>query len=324
MQELTYIEATRQALDAEMESNPDIFVVGEGVGPRGGNYQTTVGLHEKYGDWRLRDVPISERGFTSMCIGAAAAGLRPIIDFMFLDFELDAFGEIYHQMTKLHWMSNGAVKVPVVMRGGVGIASVGPHHAANLFSVFTHIPGLHVIAPVFPDDAKGLFTTALRCDDPVLVMEHKKLMFRKSPVPEGEYTVPFGKARVVREGKDITIIGISYMVTQALEAAEQLASENISVEIIDPRTLSTLDMVTFIESLKKTNRLLIVDEDFQPSGIGAEISARITEEAFDWLDAPIHRLNGKFTPAPHSPVLEKVVVPQVEDIVHAARYLLEE
>ncbi len=324
MQELTYIEATRQVLDAEMEANPDIFVVGEGVGPRGGNFQTTVGLHEKYGDWRLRDVPISERGFTSMCIGAAAAGLRPVIDFMFLDFELDAYGEIFHQMTKIHWMSNGAIKIPVVMRGGVGIASVGPHHAANMFSIFTHIPGLHVTAPVFPDDAKGLFTTALRSDDPVLILEHKKLMFRKGPVPEGDYSVPFGKARVVRKGSNVTIIGISYMVIQALEAANLLAEEGISVEVIDPRTLSTLDMETIILSLQKTNRLLIVDEDYQPSGVGAEISARIVEEAFDWLDAPVHRLNSKFAPAPHSPVLENSIVPQVEDITHAVKVLLAE
>lgn len=324
MQELTYIDATKQALDAEMENDPRIFVVGEGIGPRGGNYQTTVGLHEKYGDWRLRDVPISERGFTSMCIGAAALGMRPIIDFMFLDFELDAYGEIYHQMTKFHWMSNGKITVPVIMRGGIGIASVGPHHGANLYSIFTHMPGLRVIAPTFPDDAKGLFTSALRSNDPVLFLEHKKLMFQKGPVPEGDYTVPIGKARVIQEGTDVTIIGISYMVTQVIEAAEIAAKEGISVEIIDPRTLSPLDMETINNSLRKTNRVLIVDEDYQPSGVGAEICARIIDESFYWLDAPVRRLNGKFTPAPHSPILEKAVVPQVDEILNAIKGILEE
>ena len=181
-----------------------------------------------------------------------------------------------------------------------------------------------MIAPTFPDDAKGLFTSALRSNDPVLFLEHKKLMFQKGPVPEGDYTVPIGKARVIQEGTDVTIIGISYMVTQVIEAAEIAAKEGISVEIIDPRTLSPLDMETINNSLRKTNRVLIVDEDYQPSGVGAEICARIIDESFYWLDAPVRRLNGKFTPAPHSPILEKAVVPQVDEILNAIKGILEE
>jgi 2-oxoisovalerate dehydrogenase E1 component len=299
-----------------------IFVFGEGIGARGGNFNTTVGLYERFGEKRLRDTPISENGFTGICTGAALLGARPIVDFMFLDFELDALGGIINQMSRLRWMSNGQVKVPIVLRGGVGLASTGPHHSSNLFSIFMHIPGMRVVLPVFPADAKGLFKTSIRSDDPVIFLEHKKLMNLKGQVPDGEHLVPFGKASVVRPGKDLTIVGLSYMVVEAMKAASLLEKEGISVELIDPRTLAPLDIATILESVARTHRLLIVDEDFAPSGACAEIAAQVMEQGFYELDAPVRRLNGAFVPGPYSPPLEAAVVPNAQSIAQAARALL--
>lgn len=324
MREMTYTDAAREGLSEEMARDPMIFVVGEGVGARGGNFNTTVGLYDIYGEMRLRDTPISERGFTGLCTGAAVLGARPIVDFMFLDFELDALGEIINQTSRLRWMSNGQVKVPIVLRGGIGIASTGPHHSSSLFSFFMHLPGLHVVAPVFPEDAKGLLKTAIRTDDPVIFLEHKKLLNMKGPVPEGEYFTPFGKASVVREGVDLTIVGISYPLVEALTAADVLEKEGISAEIIDPRTLAPLDIETILESVSKTHRLLVVDEDYSPCGAGAEIAAQVVERGFYELDAPIRRLNGAFVPAPISPPLEAAVVPNAVSIAQAARSLVTE
>jgi 2-oxoisovalerate dehydrogenase E1 component len=324
MRELSYTDAAREGLAEEMARDPMIFVVGEGIGARGGNFNTTVGLFDLYGKMRLRDTPISERGFTGLCTGAAVLGARPVVDFMFLDFELDALGEIINQTSRLHWMSNGQVKVPIVLRGGVGVASTGPHHSSNLFSIFMHIPGLRVVAPVFPVDAKGLLKTSIRSDDPVIFLEHKKLLKSKGPVPEEEYLTPFGKASIARPGKDLTVVGISYMVLEALKAADLLEKEGISVEIIDPRTLAPLDIDTVLESVSKTHRLLIVDEDYSPCGAGAEIAAQVMERGFYELDAPVRRINGSFIPAPQSPPLEAAVVPNAAEIVKAAQALLVE
>ncbi len=324
MRELTFTDAAREGLAEEMARDPMIFVVGEGIGPRGGNFNTTVGLYDLYGEMRLRDTPISENGFTGICTGAAVLGARPVVDFMFLDFELDALGGIINQMTRLRWMSNGQVKVPIVLRGGVGLASTGPHHSSNLFSIFMHIPGLHVVAPVFPADAKGLFKTAIRCDDPVIFLEHKKLMKLKGLVPDGEHLVPFGQASIAKPGKDITIVAISYMVIEALNAAGLLEKEGISAEVIDPRTLAPLDLATILESIAKTHRLLVVDEDFAPCGAGAEIAAQVMEQGFYELDAPVRRVNGLFVPGPYSPPLEAAVVPGAQRIADAARALLVE
>jgi pyruvate/2-oxoglutarate/acetoin dehydrogenase E1 component len=204
------------------------------------------------------------------------------------------------------------------------VASTGPHHSASLFSIFMHIPGIHVVVPVYPSDAKGLLKTAIRCDDPVIFLEHKKLMKLKGQVPEGEHLVPFGKASVVRQGKDITILAISYMVIQAMMAAEQLEKENVSAEVIDPRTLSPLDIETILESVAKTHKLLVVDEDFAPCGAGAEIATQVIEQAFYDLDAPVCRVNGPFIPAPLSPSLEEAAVPNAKDIIKAARFLMTE
>ncbi len=324
MRAMTFTEAAREGLAEEMARDPMIFVVGEGIGARGGNFNTTAGLYDLYGEWRLRDTPISENGFTGICTGAAMLGARPVVDFMFLDFELDALGGIINQMTRLRWMSNGQVKVPIVLRGGVGIASTGPHHSSNLFSLFMHLPGLRVVLPVFPADAKGLLKTSIRCDDPVIFLEHKKLMNLKGEVPEGEHLLPLGQASVVRPGKDLTIVAISYMVIETLKAATLLEKDGVLVEVIDPRTLAPLDIATILESVSKTHRLLIVDEDFSPGGAGAEIAAQLMEQGFYELDAPVRRLNGAFVPGPYSPPLEAAVVPNAQTIAKAAHDLLVE
>jgi 2-oxoisovalerate dehydrogenase E1 component len=323
--EMNFVEAAREGLAEEMASNPRIFVVGEGIGARGGNWNTTLGLYDLYGEQRLRDTPISERGFTSLCTGAAATGSRPVVDFMFIDFLADAFGDMFNQMSKLQWMSSGRLKMPVLVRGCVGVAtSNAAHHSGNYYPFFMHIPGFRVVMPATPADAKGLIKTALRSNDPVLFLEHKNLLGLKGPVPLGEYLIPFGQAAVAREGKDVTIVGIGWMVRKALEAAEQFAKEGISVEVIDPRTLAPLDMGTILASVHKTGRLLVMDEDFAPCGVGAEIATQVMEQAFDDLDAPVRRVNGMFCPAPYSLPLSEAVVPGMKTIVQAVRDLLAE
>jgi len=325
MREMTFVDAAREGLAEEMARDPSIFVVGEGIGARGGNFNTTVGLYDLYGEMRLRDTPISERGFTGMCIGAAATGARPVIDFMFIDFITDAFGEMFNQMAKLQWMSGGRIKMPVVVRGCVGVApSNAAHHSGNYYPFFMHIPGFRVVMPTTPADAKGLLKTAIRSDDPVLYLEHKNLLTLKGPVPDGEHVVPFGQAAVAREGKDLTIVGVAFTVRQALAAADQLAKDGISAEVIDPRSLAPLDIDTVLASVHKTGRLLVVDEDFAPCGVAAEIATQVMERGFDDLDAPVKRLNGLFCPAPYSPALMENLLPTPATIAQAARDLLAE
>lgn len=323
--ELTFVDAAREGLAEEMARDARIWVVGEGIGLRGGNFNTTLGLFDLYGEERLRDSPISERGFTNLCTGAAATGTRPIVDFMFIDFLADAFGDMFNQTCKLQWMSSGRLKMPIVLRGCVGVAqSNAAHHSGNYYPFFMHIPGFRVVMPTTPADAKGLLKSAIRSDDPVLFLEHKNLLALKGPVPEGEYLIPFGQAAVRRVGTDLTVVGIGFTVKQALDAAQQLEAEGVSVEVIDPRTLAPLDMDTILASLHKTGRLLVVDEDFAPCGVGAEIAAQVIEHAFDDLDAPVRRVNGLFAPAPYSPPLYEPMVPSVRGIVQAARELLAE
>lgn len=322
---LTYVDAAREALAGEMARDGSIFVVGEGIGARGGNFNTTVGLFDLYGPERLRDTPISERGFTAMCIGAAATGSHPVVDFMFIDFLADAFGDMLNQMSKLQWMSGGRLKMPIVVRGCVGAGpSNAAHHSGNYYPFFMHVPGFRVVMPATPADAKGLLATALRSTDPVLFLEHKNLLTLKGPVPAGDYLVPFGQASVAREGTDVTVVGIAYTVQQALQAAEILAQDGVSAEVIDPRTLAPLDTGTILQSVKKTGRLLVVDEDFAPCGVAAEIATQVMEQGFDDLDAPVKRLNGLFAPAPYSPALYEPMVPSVPRIVEAVRDLLAE
>jgi 2-oxoisovalerate dehydrogenase E1 component len=323
--EITFMQATLEALAHEMAANPRIFVLGEGIGKRGGNFKTTAGLYDLHGPVRLCDTPISERGFVGLGGGAAMTGTRPVIDFMFADFILDAVGEIVNQIAKIQYMSDGRIKMPIVLRGCIGIGhSAATHHSGNYYPMYAHFPGLRVVVPSTPYDAKGLLHHALRSDDPVLFLEHRELLSLKGPVPEGDFEIPFGQAAVVREGKDVTVVALAFMAQRTLKACATLEAESISVELIDPRTVAPLDVETIAGSVAKTGRLLIVDEAFAPYGIGAEIAAQISDRAFDDLDAPIRRLNGVHTPTPYSPPLEHAVVPSVDTIAEAIRHLVAE
>jgi 2-oxoisovalerate dehydrogenase E1 component len=323
--EIMFVKATHEVLAAEMARNPRIFVLGEGIGQRGGNFKTTEGLYQRFGPARLCDTPISERGFVGLAGGAAMTGARPVVDFMFADFILDAVGEVLNQIAKMQYMSSGRIKMPILLRGCIGIGhSAATHHSGNYYPMYAHFPGLRVVVPSTPYDAKGLFARALRCNDPVLFLEHRELLGVKGPVPEQEYEIDFGKAAVVREGRDATVVALALMVPRTLAACERLAKQGVSVEVIDPRTVSPLDGDTILRSVHKTGRLLIVDEAFAPFGLGGEVAARVIDAAFDDLDAPIRRLHGAFTPTPYSPPLEKAVVPQVDDIERAIRDLLDE
>jgi 2-oxoisovalerate dehydrogenase E1 component len=319
------MQATLEALAAEMESNSRIFVVGEGIGKRGGNFRTAAGLFDRFGPERLRDTPIAERGFTGLAGGAAMTDTRPVVDFMFADFLLDAVGEVVNQIAKIRYMSSGRIQMPVLLRGCIGIGhSAATHHSGSYYPMYAHFPGLRVVVPSNPYDAKGLLHHALRCDDPVVFLEHRELLNAKGPVPAAAYEIPFGQAAVVREGRDVTVVALALMVPQALKACEMLDKEGLSVELIDPRTVAPLDMDTILQSVAKTGRLLIVDETFGPCGIGAEIAARMVDQGFDELDAPIRRLNGVHTPTPYSPPLEAAVVPNMDDIARAIRDLAAE
>jgi 2-oxoisovalerate dehydrogenase E1 component len=323
--EITCMQATLDVLSEEMARDATIFVLGEGIGKRGGNFRTTAGLYELYGPERLCDTPIAERGFVGLAGGAAMTGTRPIVDFMFIDFILDSVGELVNQIAKMQYMSSGRLEMPVLLRGCVGIGhSAATHHSGSYYSAFAHCPGLRVVVPSSPADAVGLLRHALRCMDPVLFLEHRELLTLKGPVPTGDYEIEFGKAAVVQPGSHVTVVAVAVMVQRALKASEALAREGISVEIIDPRTIAPLDVDTIFASVKKTGRLLIVDEAFGPFGFGAEIAAQVADRGFDDLDAPIRRLNGVHTPTPYSPPLEAAVIPNADAVVQAIRDLLAE
>jgi 2-oxoisovalerate dehydrogenase E1 component len=323
--EITVMQATLEALSEEMAGNPTIFVLGEGIGKRGGNFKTTTGLYDLFGPERLCDTPICERGFVGLGCGAAMTGTRPVIDFMFADFMLDALGEIANQIAKMQYMSSGRLKMPILLRGCIGIGhSAATHHSGSYYSVFGHFPGLHVVVPSSPRDAKGLLKRALRINDPVMFLEHREILALKGPVPEHGYQIPFGQANVVREGKNATVVALALMVHRALKSCEVLEREGISVELIDPRTVAPLDVETIARSVGKTGRLLIVEEGFGPFGLGAEIAAQLADRAFDNLDAPIRRITGAHTPTPYSPPLEAALVPGVETIAQAIRDLVGE
>jgi len=325
MPELTYTEAAREALSEEMARDETIFVFGQGIGERGGNFNTTTGLYDLYGPERLRDVPICERGFVGLCAGAAMTGTRPVIDFMFLDFILDSFGELVNQIAKMQYMSSGRLKMPIVLRGCIGVGgAAATHHSGSYYPIFTHLPGFRVVLPTTPYDAKGLFKTALQSDDPVLFLEHKSLLNTRGEVPEDEYAIPFGQAAVRRQGEHLTVVALTTMVSIALDVAETLALEGISLEVIDPRTTAPLDIETILESVHRTGRLLIIDETFAPCGIGAEIAAQVVDRGFDDLDAPVRRLNGLHVPTPYSAPLEAAVAPKKEDVERAIRDLIAE
>ncbi len=322
---ITYSQATLEALSEAMANDPTTFVMGEGIGKRGGNFVTTKGLYDLYGPERLCDTPISERGFVGLACGAAMTGTRPIIDFMFADFVLDGFGEIVNQIAKIQYMSSGRLDMPVLLRGCIGIGhSAATHHSGSYYGIYGQVPGLRVVVPSSPADAKGLLTHALRCNDPVLFLEHREILQVKGPVPEGHHEIEFGKARVVREGTHVTIVALARMVHLANEAADELEKHGITVDLIDPRTVSPLDTDTILESVRKTGRLLIVDEPPSPYGFSAEIAAQVVDRGFNDLDAPIRRLTGTFCPTPYAPSLETAVVPQKDDVIRAIRDLIDE
>ena len=323
--EITYIAATLEALSEEMACNDNIFVMGEGSGKRGGNFNTTTGLFDIYGADRLCDTPICERGFVGLSGGAAMTGTRPVIDFMFADFIMDAMGETINQIAKMQYMSSGRIKMPVLLRGCIGIGhSAATHHSGNYYHMYGHFPGLRVVVPSNAYDAKGLMKRALNCDDPVMFLEHRELLTAKTHVPTEEYEIEFGVSCIVRAGNDVTVVAIAKMVDETVKAAVELEKQGISIEVIDPRTVSPLDTDAIAESVAKTGRLLVVDEAFGQYGFSSEIAARVSDVAFDELDAPIKRLCGVFTPTPYSPTLEEAIIPNVNGIVSAVLELTKE
>lgn len=324
MAEITYSQAIRDAMCEEMRSNDDVFLMGEDIGLYGGAFGVTFGMLDEFGSERVRDTPISEAAIVGAGVGAAMVGMRPIIEIMFSDFLTLASDQLMNQAAKIHYMLGGKASVPLVVRtpGGSGTGAAA-QHSQSLEALFVHTPGLKVVMPSNPYDAKGLLKTAIRDDNPVVFFEHKLLYSKKGSVPAEDYTIPFGSAEIKRSGNDMTVFATSIMVHRALEAAEQLARENIDVEIIDPRTLVPLDLETIVQSVKKTGRLMIVQEACKRGGFASEVAAEIIEsEAFGYLDAPITRLAGKNIPIPYSKVLERAAVPQVEDIVEAVKDVL--
>ncbi|MGC8961161.1 MAG: alpha-ketoacid dehydrogenase subunit beta, partial [Candidatus Bathyarchaeia archaeon] len=324
MREITYREALREALIEEMRRDERVFLLGEDIGPYGGAFQVTQGLIEEFGPERVRDTPISESAIVGTAVGAAMTGMRPVAEIMFGDLTALAMDQICNQAAKIHYMFGGQANVPMVLRtpfgGGVNIAA---HHSQSLEAWFMHTPGLEVAVPSTPYDAKGLLKTAIRRDNPVIFCEHKMLYPKKGPVPEEEYTIPFGAAAIKREGEDITIIATLNMVHKALAAADRLAGEGIDAEVIDPRTLVPLDRKTVAESVMKTHKVVIVTEDCKTGGVSAELMAVVMEEAFDYLDAPVKRVAGADTPIPFSPPLEGFVIPDEDRIIRAVREIVE-
>lgn len=324
MREITYLEAVREAMVQEMRVNNDVFLMGEDIGIYGGPFGLTKGMIEEFGPERVRNTPISESALTGSAVGAALMGMRPIVELQFSDFITVAMDNIVNQAAKIRYMFGGKGKVPIVVRtpsgSGVGFAA---QHSQSLEAWFTHVPGLKVVQPSTPYDAKGLLRAAIEDDNPVLFYEHKLLYGLKGEVPEESYSIPLGKADIKREGSDITIVATSIMVQRALEAAKLLEAQGISVEVVDPRTLFPLDEETIVNSVKKTGRVIVVYEAVKRGGFGAEIASLIAEsEAFDYLDAPIIRLGGAAVPIPYNTILEQKAVPQIDDIVKAAQSIL--
>ncbi|BBH24241.1 TPP-dependent acetoin dehydrogenase complex, E1 protein subunit beta [Paenibacillus baekrokdamisoli] len=317
---ISYSEAINEALQEEMRRDADIVLMGEDIGSYGGVFKVTKGLYNEFGAERVIDMPISETGFIGAGVGAAMTGLIPIIEIMWIDFTLVALDQIVNQAAKMKYMSGGQTSIPLVIRtqGGGGRGN-GAQHSQSLETIFAHIPGLKVVAPSTPYDAKGLLKSAVREGSPVIFIEHKMLYNQKGHVPLESYTIPLGQADIKRRGKDVTIVTLSRMVPFSLEAAELLSKEGIEVEVIDLRTLVPLDIAAVIQSVKQTHRLVIVHEATGAYGWGAEISARIQEEAFDELDAPIIRVTAENTPVPYNMNLEKEMLPQTIDIVNAVR-----
>lgn len=328
MSKITMREAISQALWEEMERDPGVFILGEEVGVWGGTYAVTKGFYDHFGGERVRDTPIAEAAIVGAAIGAALTGLRPVAEMMTINFAFSAMDHIVNEAAKLHYMFGGQFVLPMVIRAvGGGGRQLGATHSQTPDAIFAHFPGLKVIAPGTPADAKGLLKAAIRCNDPVLFIEHATLYQVRGEVPDknasaDDFMVPIGKSTVQRPGRDVTIVTYSKMLEISSKAADQLAQEGIEVEIVDLRTLRPLDMEPVLESFKKTNRAVIVEEGWRSFGVGAEISARIYEEAFDYVDAPIQRVAQKEVPLPYNRTLEQSALPQVEDVIRAVKEVL--
>jgi len=316
-------EAISQALWEEMERDPNVFILGEEVGVWGGTYAVTKGFFDHFGPDRVRDTPIAEAVIVGAAIGSALTGLRPVAELMTINFAFSAMDHIVNEAAKLHYMFAGQFVLPLVIRTvSGGGRQLGATHSQTPDAIFAHFPGLKVVAPGTPDDAKGLLKSAIRSSDPVMFIEHATLYQVRGEVPEGDYTVPMGKSKVQRAGRDVTIVTYSKMLEISTKAAELLAKEGIEAEIVDLRTLRPLDMKPVLESFKKTNRAVIVEEGWRSFGVGSEIASRIYEEAFDYVDAPIQRVAQKEVPLPYNRTLEQMALPQVEDVVKAVKEVL--
>ena len=322
MPEQTYLEAIRAGLQEEMHRDSSVYVFGEDVA-LGGPFGVTKGLVEAFGANRMVNTPISEGTVMGLAIGAATVGLRPVVEIMFIDFITLAMDQLVNHAAKLHYMSGGQLRIPLTVRVQCGISgTMGAHHSQSLEAWLAHVPGLKVVMPATPADAKGLLKSAIRDDNPVVFIEHRGLYWSKGQVPDGDVVVPIGKATIVKEGNDLTIVALSGMIAPALAAAEELEPEGISVEVIDPRSISPLDTTTVANSVKKTSRVIVVHEAVEQGGIGAEIVAKIQQEAFYYLDMPVLRVAAPSAPVPASPPLEKSFVPGQEEISQAARRVL--
>jgi pyruvate dehydrogenase E1 component beta subunit len=323
MARITMREAISQALWEEMERDESVFILGEEVGLWGGTYAVTKGFYDHFGAERVKDTPIAEAAIVGAALGAAMTGLRPVAELMTINFAFSAMDHIVNEAAKIHYMFGGQIVLPVVIRTvGGGGRQLGATHSQTPDAVFAHFPGLKVVAPGTPKDAKGLLKSAIRSDDPVMFIEHATLYQVRDEVPEGDYTVPIGKSKIQRRGEDVTIITYSKMLEKSLKAADELSMDGIEVEIVDLRTLRPLDMEPVIESFMRTNRAVIVEEGWRSYGVGAEIASRLYEDAFDYIDAPIQRVAQKEVPLPYNRELEQMALPQVQDIIEAVKEVL--
>lgn len=320
MREITLAKAVNEAIAEEMRRDPAVFLMGEDVAEAGTPFKVLSGLVEEFGPERVIDTPISEPGFVGMAVGAAMTGSRPIVDLMFGDFLFLVMDQLCNQAAKTHYMSGGKLMVPMVLRTNLGATRrSAAQHSQSLHALVAHIPGLKVALPSSAYEAKGLMKTAIRDNSPVVIFEDKLMYQDKAPVPEEEYLIPFGKANVLREGRDITLVATSSMVQVALKTAEQLAGDGISAEVVDPRTIVPLDETTILDSVRKTSRAIVIDEGHQSYGITAEIASRIAEKAFYHLDAPVIRMGAMDVPVPFSPALEDLTVPTPDKVAERAR-----
>lgn len=323
MARITMREAISQALWEEMERDPDVFIMGEEVGVWGGTYAVTKGFYDHFGPERVKDTPIAEAAIVGAAIGASLTGLRPVAELMTINFAFAAMDHIVNQAAKLHYMFGGQMVLPLVIRAvGGGGRQLGATHSQTPDAIFAHFPGLKVVSPGTPGDAKGLLKSAIRSNDPILFIENATLYQVRDEVDEDEQLIPIGKSKVQRQGRDVTIVTYSKMLEISKKASEQLAKEGIEAEIVDLRTLRPLDMAPVIESFKKTNRAVIVEEGWRSFGVGSEVASRLYEQAFDYVDAPIQRVAQKEVPLPYNQTLEQMALPQVDDVIKAVKEVL--